>query len=342
MVNKIHKSNGVPLLEIQDLKIHFYINEGIVQAVDGVNLKIYPNTTLGLVGESGCGKTVTALTILRLIPTPPGKIVSGAITYRRKNQADTVDLCKLNPTGTQIRNIRGGEIAMVFQEPMTSLNPVLTIGDQISEMVMVHQRVNEKEARKRAIEMLTAVEFPNPIQRIDEYPHHLSGGLRQRVMIGMALSCNPSILIADEPTTALDVTTQAQILELMKGLQKEFGMSIIFITHDLGVIYEISDYVAIMYLGQVVEYSDVNHIFDYPKHPYTKALLRSMPVLGPRVKERLHPIEGIVPSPINLKKGCRFYSRCNAAGKENWHGLKDPPYVEIEQNHWVRCWLYEK
>ena len=342
MVNKIHKSNGMPLLEIKDLKTYFYINEGIVQAVDRINLKVYPNKTLGLVGESGCGKSVTALTILRLIPTPPGKIVSGTIIYRRNNQSDTVDLCKLNPKGPQMRYIRGGEIAMIFQEPMTSLNPVLKIGDQISETIMAHQRVNEKEAKKRTIEMLTAVGFPNPIQRIDQYQHQLSGGLRQRVMIAMALSCNPSILIADEPTTALDVTIQAQILELLKGLQKEVGMSMIFITHDLGVIYDIADHVVVMYLGQIVESADVNHIFDNPKHPYTKALLRSIPVLGSRVKERLHPIDGNVPTPINLKEGCRFNLRCNDMGKEKRCELKDPPYVEIEQNHWVRCWLYEK
>lgn len=330
-----------PLLEVKDLYTHFFIDNGIIQAVDGVNFKVYPQETLGLIGESGCGKSVTAQSIMRIVPSPPGKIVRGSIIYKRGKEDGLIDISTLDPRGKQIRSLRGNEIAMIFQEPMTSFNPVLTVGDQIIEMVVLHQKVNKRIAKKRAIEMLAKVRFPNAEQRVNSYPHQLSGGLRQRAMIAMALSCSPSLLIADEPTTALDVTIQAQILELMKELQEEFRMSMIIITHDLGVINELADDVAVMYLGQIVEYSNLRRIFDSPKHPYTKALFRSIHLLGSKTKKRLDHIRGIVPNPINLSAGCRFFPRCKEEGRESWHEEKDPPYVEVEKNHWVRCWCYE-
>ena len=307
----------------------------MVRAVDGVSFSIARQKTLGVVGESGCGKSVTGLSIMGLIPMPPGRIVEGEVVYHRNGHA--VDITKLNPKGREIRAIRGNEIAMIFQEPMTSLNPVYTIGNQIMEAIILHQKVKKKEARKRAIEMLEAVGIPSPEQRVDEYPHQLSGGMRQRAMIAMALSCNPSLLIADEPTTALDVTIQAQILELMKKLQEEFRMAIMMITHNLGVVAETSDNVVVMYMGKVVEQSDVRRVFHDPRHPYTQGLMKSIPSLAKR-KERLEPIKGVVPDPYDLPPGCVFNPRCpyvmEICMKE------EPDFFEVEGGHWAKCWLY--
>ncbi|MCS7197306.1 MAG: ABC transporter ATP-binding protein [Candidatus Bipolaricaulota bacterium] len=321
------------LIELRDLKTYFYTEDGVVKAVDGVSFSIEKQKTLGVVGESGCGKSVTALSIMGLVPMPPGKIVGGSIIYHRNGQE--IDLTKLDPKGKQYREIRGNEIAMIFQEPMTSLNPVYTIGNQIMEAIILHQKVSKREARARAIEMLKAVGIPLPEQRIDEYPHQLSGGMRQRAMIAMALSCNPHLLIADEPTTALDVTIQAQILDLIRKLQSEFHMALMMITHNLGVIAEMADDVVIMYMGKVVEEAPVREIYHQPTHPYTIGLMESIPALT-RKKERLKPIKGMVPDPYNLPKGCPFEPRCPEAMaicREQMPELK-----EVRPRHRVACW----
>ncbi len=322
------------LIEVRELKTYFYTEDGIVRAVDGVSFAIERQKTLGVVGESGCGKSQTALSIMGLVPMPPGKIVGGQVIYHRNGQA--VDLTKLDPKGKEYRSIRGNEIAMIFQEPMTSLNPVYTIGDQIMEAIMLHQKKNKREARELAIEMLRQVGIPLPEQRVDEYPHQLSGGMRQRAMIAMALSCNPHLLIADEPTTALDVTIQAQILELIKELQREYHMSLMMITHNLGVIAETADDVVVMYLGKVVEHAPAWEIFHNPKHPYTQGLMESIPALTKK-KERLKPIKGVVPDPYNIPKGCPFQTRCPYV----MDVCKEmPPLKEVVPNHKVACWLY--
>jgi len=292
---------SAPLLEVRNLRTVFDTDDGQVQAVNGVSFEVRPGETLGVVGESGCGKSVTAFSILRLIPSPPGRIVGGEVLLRGR------DLLTLSDDA--MRRLRGNEISMIFQEPMTALNPVYTVGDQIMEAVRLHQKVGKKEARRRAVEMLKKVGIPSPEQRVDEYPHQLSGGMRQRVMIAMALSCNPALLIADEPTTALDVTIQAQILELLKGLQAELGMAMILITHDLGVIAETADRVAVMYAGKVVEYTDIRTLFASPRHPYTIGLLESIPRMTER-KERLSVIPGTVPPPTAFPPGCAFHPRC--------------------------------
>lgn len=323
------------LLEVKDLKTYFPTYNGLVHAVDGVSFNIVKGRNLGVVGESGCGKSVTALTIMGLISSPPAKI-SGEIIYYRNGTP--IELHKLDPKGPEYRSIRGKEMAMIFQEPMTSLNPVYSIGEQIIEAIMLHQNVNEEEARKRAIEMLDKVGIPSPEKRIDEYPHQLSGGMRQRVMIAMALSCNPSLLIADEPTTALDVTIQAQILELMKALQKDFNTSIMIITHNLGVVAELANEVMVMYLGEVVEYGNVRDIFKKRLHPYTDGLFKSTPHLGKNAKQPLTPIQGSVPEPIDLPKSCRFLPRCNFRFDRC---EEHPPLFTLENGHKVRCWLYE-
>ena len=323
------------LIEIQDLSVHFYYEEGVVRAVDGIDLTISRRRVLGLVGESGCGKSVTALSILNLIPRPPAK-AKGRILFFG-TPGEPLDLINLYPKGDTIRGIRGKEISMIFQEPMTSLNPVYTIGEQITEAIVLHQKIDKREARRKAIEMLERVGIPSPERRIDDYPHQLSGGMRQRVMIAMALSCNPALLIADEPTTALDVTIQAQILELMKELQEEFESSILIITHDLGVVAEMADEVAVMYMGQIVEYAGVREVFHNPLHPYTQGLLRSVPVLGRGGRERLVPIEGSVPDPYSLPKGCRFRPRCRHRDRMC---LELPALVECEKGHLVRCHLF--
>ena len=337
----LSQEKNSPLLKINNLKTYFFLDEGTLKAVDGVDLEIKKGKTLGLVGESGCGKSVTAFSILRII-SPPGKLIEGDILLYRENgeKKSPLNLAKLSPSGEEIRSIRGKEITMIFQEPMTSFSPVHTIGDQIMEAILLHRTNDKKEAREITLEMLAKVGIPNPVQRIDEYPHQLSGGMRQRAMIAMALSCNPSLLIADEPTTALDVTVQAQVLELMKDLQGEFGMSILFITHDLGVIAEMSDEVAVMYLGRVVEEASVYDIFHNPLHPYTKALLRSIPKVGKKARVRLESIEGTVPLPLDPPKECSFYSRCRER-KEGICNKDIPPLVEIEKGHKVRCFLYE-
>jgi len=332
--------NGNSLLKVDNLKAHFYLDEGVLKAVDGVSFEIEREKVLGLVGESGCGKSVTAQSILRIVPAP-GKI-EGKILLQRKNgnaKKGPLDLVRLDSRGKEIRSIRGKEIAMIFQEPMTSFSPLHTIGNQIIEAILLHQNVNKEEARNLAIDMLDKVGIANPQQRVDEYPHQLSGGMRQRGMIAMALSCNPSILIADEPTTALDVTVQAQILELMKSLQAQFGMSIIYITHNLGVIAEISDKVAVMYLGRIVESTDVDDLFYNPLHPYTQALLKSIPRVGKKSRARLESIEGTVPLPLDLPVGCGFYARCPRA-KEGICNKDMPPLVEAKKKHRVRCFLY--
>jgi peptide/nickel transport system ATP-binding protein/oligopeptide transport system ATP-binding protein len=326
----------LPLIEIKGLKTYFYTEGGVVRAVDGVDFTIDPEKTLGIVGESGCGKSVTALSILRLIPAPPGKIVDGKILFHRNGSV--VDLTKLNPQGGRMRSIRGNEISMIFQEPMTSLNPVYTIGNQIMESIILHQNLKKRVARIKAIEMLQAVGIPSPEQRVNEYPHQLSGGMRQRAMIAMALSCNPALLIADEPTTALDVTIQAQVLKLMNNLRREFKASILFITHDLGVIAGMADDVAVMYLGKIVEFGTVRDIFHNPKHPYTQGLMNSIPTLTIGPKKRLVPIEGVVPDLLDAPLGCGFGPRCPE--HRQICSNKMPVLQEITPRHRVACWLH--
>jgi oligopeptide/dipeptide ABC transporter ATP-binding protein len=324
----------VPLLEVQDLRTYFYTEDGVVKAVDGVTFSVEFQQTIGVVGESGCGKSVTALSIMGLVPMPPGKIAGGHILLHRHDR--TLDLTALPLRGREYRSIRGKEIAMIFQEPMTSLNPVFTVGYQIMEAVMLHQRVSKKEARKKAIEMLRQVGIPEPEQRVDEYPHQLSGGMRQRAMIAMALSCNPSLLIADEPTTALDVTIQAQVLDLMRDLQRRFRMAIMFITHNLGVVAEMCQEVVVMYLGKAVEHALVRPLFHEPKHPYTQGLLNSIPSLATK-KKRLEPIKGVVPDPLDAPPGCPFNPRCPHVMEICTRQM--PPLKEVADNHHAACWL---
>jgi oligopeptide/dipeptide ABC transporter ATP-binding protein len=314
------------LLQLQDIRTYFPTQDGIVKAVDGVSLSIRHGETLGVVGESGCGKSITALSIMRLIERP-GRVVSGSI---RLGDRDLLAL-----SDDEMRDVRGKTIAMIFQEPMTSLNPVFTCGSQIAEAVALHEGVSGREAAARAVEMLAQVGIPDPKRRADEYPHQLSGGMRQRVMIAMALSANPELLIADEPTTALDVTIQAQILELMKVLRERNRMAILLITHDLGVIAEMADDVVVMYAGKVVEASDVITVFEQPHHPYSKGLLASIPRLGQK-RQRLEVIKGVVPNPLNLPTGCLFKRRCPYAMP-----VCDtpPPFQEVAPGHVSRCWL---
>ena len=331
------------LLEVRNLKTWFDLDEGTVKALDGATFDVKRGKTLCIVGESGCGKSMTARSILQIVQ-PPGKVMEGEMLFHRRNRdtgaTKTVDLAKLDPKGKEIRDIRGMEISMIFQEPMTSFSPIHTIGGQIAENVLLHSTMSKAEARLRSIEMLRKVGVPRAEDRFDSYPFQLSGGLRQRAMIAMALSNNPALLIADEPTTALDVTTQAQILELMQGLQDEFGMAMIFITHDLGVVAEIADEVAVMYLGIVVERGDVDQIFHEPKHPYTRALLSSIPRLGEASRERLASIRGMVPDPYNRPPGCPFNTRCDF----KIDGVCDrilPPTTDLGYRRDVRCLLYE-
>ncbi len=325
----------MPLVELRDLKTYFYTEDGIVKAVDGVSFAIERERTLGVVGESGCGKSVTGLSIMGLVPMPPGRIAGGQVLFHRNGHP--VDLTSLNPKGKEYRSIRGKEIAMIFQEPMTSLNPVFTVGYQIMEAIMLHQKVRKNVARARAIEMLRQVGIPLPEQRVDEYPHQLSGGMRQRAMIAMALSCNPSLLIADEPTTALDVTIQAQVLDLMRDLQAKFRTAIMFITHNLGVVAEMCQEVVVMYLGRVVEHAPVGLLFHDPKHPYTKGLLHSIPSLATK-KQRLEPIQGVVPDPLDAPPGCPFNPRCPHAMEVCTREV--PLLKEVGPAHEAACWLY--
>ena len=357
-----------PLLEVKDLKVQFEVRAGTVKAVDGASFTIYRGQTLGIIGESGCGKSVTARAILNMVP-PPGKIADGEVVYYKYNrgsnsnggsaQVDAIHTTKLDPDGSEIRKIRGGEIGMIFQEPMSSLTPVYTagshideavslhrfvpktIGEQMTQQIMQSRHVTRQEAREIAIEMLRRVGIPKPNQRVDSYPHQLSGGQRQRVMIAVALSCHPAMLIADEPTTALDVSIEAQILDLMRELQETVNMSIMFITHNLGVVAEMADEIVVMYLGKQVERATTEELFYDAKHPYTKALLRSIPVVGKKTHDRLAVIEGMVPDPHHLPSGCLFHPRCPAfmAGKCD---VIQPTWKEVSPNHWVRCLLYEE
>lgn len=316
------------LLEVKDLRTCFYTTDGVVPAVDGISFDVYKKETVGMVGESGCGKSISCLSILRLIPSPPGKIVSGEILF---NDQDLLTL-----PDNQMRKIRGNKISMIFQEPMTSLNPVLTIGKQLGETIELHQGLKKKEALEKSIEALRLVGISLPEKRVKEYPHQLSGGMRQRVMIAMSLVCNPSLLIADEPTTALDVTIQAQILELMKELKNSLGMAILLITHDLGVIAEMAERVIVMYAGKIIEEAGVKELFKNPKHPYTQGLLLAIPKINENI-ERLHVIEGVVPRPTDFPSGCRFHPRCEF--KKDICTKIEPPLRGVDINRNVSCWL---
>ncbi|THE11992.1 ABC transporter ATP-binding protein [Bacillus timonensis] len=318
------------LLEVKNLKTYFYKKKTVIPAVDGVDLKIKKGETLAIVGESGSGKSITSLSIMKLVPSPAGKIVEGEIILDGRNLVDLseAEMCK----------VRGNEVSMIFQEPMTSLNPVLTVGEQIIEVLMYHQKLSKVEATKKAIEMLELVGFSRAAELINDYPHRLSGGMRQRVMIAIAMSCNPKLLIADEPTTALDVTIQAQILDLMKDLSRKFDTSILLITHDLGVVSEVADNIVVMYGGQVVEQSPVDELFDEPLHPYTVGLMNSIPAIEGEI-ERLQSIEGNVPSPENMPKGCRFAPRCTKAFDRCF--AEAPQLKQMGKDRAVRCFLYE-
>ena len=316
------------LLKTKNLKTHFFTHEGTVKAVNGISFKINQGETLGLVGESGCGKSVTALSIMRLIPHPPGKIVSGEIYFEGRNILELDE--------RKMRKIRGKKISMIFQEPMTSLDPVFTIGHEIMESIQLHQGLKKEEARQKAIEALKIVGMPDAEKRINHYPHELSGGMRQRAMIAMALSCNPTLLIADEPTTALDVTIQAQILRLINELKEKFGASVMLITHDLGVIAEMCDYVAVMYAGHIIEYTDIDTLFRNPLHPYTKGLNKSIPRLHVEV-EHLDTIRGLVPNLLDLPSGCPFHSRCDFCLKKCIEEM--PELIEAEDHHLIKCHL---
>jgi oligopeptide/dipeptide ABC transporter ATP-binding protein len=324
-----HQGNS-SILTIENLQTHFATDDGTARAVDGLSLKIPKGTTLALVGESGCGKSVTAFSILRLIPEPAGKIVSGKILFEGK------DLVKLSEN--QMQSIRGNRIAMIFQEPMTALNPVFTIGNQLTEAIKLHQSVTASLRNERAVQLMHDVGIPEPEARLQTYPHHLSGGMRQRVMIAMALACEPSLLIADEPTTALDVTIQFQILNLLNTLQKKTGMSILLITHDLGVVAQTAHVVAVMYAGKIVEYAHVDPLFAKPLHPYTKGLFQAIPRLGQEKSKRLVTIPGQVPNPLNFPPGCRFHPRCPVCNNDPKCKTEAPPLIEHDQNHFAACW----
>jgi len=323
--------NGI-LLEIQDLETHFVTDAGTVRAVDGVSLKVWKGETLGIVGESGCGKSVTALSVLRLIPNPPGRIVGGKILLDGRNLLELPE--------DEMRKVRGGSISMIFQEPMTSLNPVFTVGDQIAEGIRLHQRLSKRDSWSKAVEMLRLVRIPDPDRRVKEYPHQMSGGMRQRVMIAMALSCNPHLLIADEPTTALDVTIQAQILELLNQLKAELGMAVMLITHDLGVVADTAARVVVMYAGRVVEEAPVLELFKNPLHPYTQGLLNSIPRIEKAERRpRLQAIPGMVPDLLDLPRGCKFQARCSKVF-DACRGDEPPLKTEGAADHFVRCCLY--
>ncbi|CAG0954905.1 MAG: ABC transporter ATP-binding protein [Anaerolinea sp.] len=332
--------NTENILEIRDLEVQFRTLEGKVRGVDGVSLEVRAGETLGVVGESGCGKSVTAHSIMRLLPQRIATISRGEIWFRRRS-GEEVNMVSLDPSGDLIREIRGNEIAMIFQEPMTSLSPLHTIGDQIAEAIILHQKVDKMEAEERAITMLNSVRIANPREFVRSYPHQYSGGMRQRAMIAMALSCNPALLIADEPTTALDVTIQAQILDLMRQIQQDFDSAIMMITHNLGVINEMADRIVVMYLGKVVEVANRTTLFKQPAHPYTVGLLQSVPEMSNRDRTRLHPVPGMIPDPFNVPQGCAFFDRCPVKHKKS--ACQDPagvPLVEVGPNHWARCTLY--
>jgi oligopeptide/dipeptide ABC transporter ATP-binding protein len=325
-------NNNKPLLEVKGLRTYFYTEDGVVRAVDGVNFDVYPGEVLGIVGESGCGKSVTSLSIMRLI-SKPGKIDAGEILLDGENL--------LNLSEEEMSKVRGNRISMIFQQPQTALNPVFKVGDQLAEVLNVHQDMGKDAGWKRAVALLKMVGVPDPERRVEAYPHELSGGMAQRVMIAMALACVPEVLIADEPTTALDVTIQAQILDLMRDMRREMGTSVILITHDLGVVAEMAERVAVMYAGEIVEQTDVNSLFDEPLHPYTQGLIGSIPILG-EIKEKLDVIPGSVPNLVNLPPGCRFAPRCQARVKYACAVCAEvkPDLEEVKPGHQVRCWLY--
>lgn len=333
-----HRQSEELLIEVKNLKTYFHLDEGLLKAVDDVDIEIHKGETLGLVGESGCGKSVTARSIMRIVP-PPGKSEGEIIFGPSGNgeSANQIDLLKLAPSGSEIRSIRGRDITMIFQEPMTSFSPLHTIGNQIEEAILLHRTKDPKQAKEIALDMISKVGISNPSQRINEYPHQLSGGMRQRAMIAMALSCNPLLLIADEPTTALDVTVQAQVIDLMLGLREEYGMAMLYITHDLGVIAEIADRIAVMYLGKVIETGNAIDIFYRATHPYTKALLESVPVMGRKTGRRLAAIRGTVPVPINLSDRCGFRPRCKFYDDGDCSNTT-PPMIEVGDGHFVRCY----
>lgn len=334
-------ANDTPLLQIKELQTYFFTREGVVKAVDGATLNVHPGKTLGIVGESGCGKSITAKSALQIVDNP-GRVVGGEILFTKQEgsgQSRTVDLLKLSPESAEMRAIRGGEISMIFQEPMTSFSPVHTVGNQIVEAIRLHRNVDKREATEIAADWLRRVGIPNPIERLNEYPYRLSGGQCQRAMIAMALATNPTMLIADEPTTALDVTTQAQILNLLQHLQREQGMAMIFITHALGVIAEMADEVAVMYLGRVVEQAPVEELFTNPKHPYTQALMTSIPSIDAAPRERLPSVKGSIPHPQNKPQGCPFHPRCPAF-MPGVCDQKEPILTKVGTNHQASCFLY--
>ncbi len=324
------------LLNVRDLSTKFFTRAGVVSAVDGVSFDVRVGETLGIVGESGCGKSVTALSLMRLVPWPPGKITDGRIELHM-DEGRTVDLVKLDDA--EMREIRGNTISMIFQDPMTSLNPVLTIGFQLVEPQKIHLKISESEAQRRAVALLEAVGIPAAAERMKDYPHQFSGGMRQRVMVAMALACNPRLLIADEPTTALDVTIQAQLLDLITSLTRDMGTAVMLITHDLGVVAQVCERVIVMYAGRIVEEATADQLFEAPRHPYSVGLMRSMPRLGPAVRERLTPILGAPPDLVSPPKGCRFAPRCPLRIDKC---EEQPPLVEIEPGHRVACWRHDE
>ena len=319
------------LVEFKNLKTYFYTGEGVVKAVNDVSFKIKEGETVCVVGESGCGKSVTAMSLMRLIPNPPGKIVGGEIFL------DGRDVLKIPEE--EMRNIRGNEVSVIFQEPMTSLNPVFKVGDQICEAIILHQKLSKQDALKKAIDVLKIIGIPRAEEIVQCYPHELSGGMRQRIMIAMAICCNPKLLIADEPTTALDVTIQAQILDLMRDIKKKLNTSIMLITHDLGVVAEMADYVVVMYAGKIIEEAPVDELFKNPMHPYTKGLLKSKPILN-QATDRLYSIPGQVPNPIGMPENCYFSSRCEKCMEKCKE--KQPQLINVNKRHKVACWLYEE
>jgi len=320
------------LLDVKELKTHFFTRKGIIKAADGISFEIHRGETLGVVGESGCGKSISALSIMRLVPSPPGRIVGGEILFEGQNL--------LQMSLDRIRKMRGSEISMIFQEPMTSLNPVYTVGEQIAEVIRIHQGLGRREAREQAVEMLDRVGIPSPERRVQDYPYQMSGGMRQRIMIAIALSCHPKLLIADEPTTALDVSIQSQILDLINQLKEDLGISILFITHNLGVVAETAQRVVVMYAGKVIEASKVRDLFHQPLHPYTRGLLNSIPAWHQsrkkRDRHRLQEIPGMIPDPFHLPKGCLFYPRC--PDKRTRCEDQAPPLERKGEDHYVRCW----
>ncbi len=321
-----------PLLQVRNLKTYFFTDDGVVKAVDGISYDVQEGETLGLVGESGCGKSVGALSLLRLIPSPPGKIIDGEVLFEGE------DLLKVDED--EIRHIRGNRIGMIFQEPMTSLNPVLTIGRQLTEALELHLKLDRASAERRAIQLLELVGIPEAATRVRDYPHQFSGGMRQRVMIAMALSCNPKLVLADEPTTALDVTIQAQILEILARLSREFGTAVIIITHNLGVVARYADRVNVMYAGKIIERAPAKELYHKPKHPYTVGLLKSVPRLDQARKAKLDPIEGVPPDLINLPPGCPFYPRCTYRVEKCTTEM--PPLMKVDKDHDVACWEWQK